>query len=303
MAPTRVSPMGERFIFDKEGSPTHAYKDVGGVVTIGPGFTMLSRAFSAYWLKTRGHKLRLGDTLTLAEARKIFPAVLHEEYASRVLSVIRPKEQHHLDGASSVAYNAGPGSLKWKWAQALAAGDIVGAARLLLTTAITSGGKVWNGLKKRRAAEGRLIEHADYGFGDSVASAPASAISSTPEEIKEYQRQLTKLNLYKGAIDGKAGKGSLTEGAVKNFQRAEGLKVDGVVGPATRAALRRKLGTDVQNTTAIGGGLLTGGGGSFLQFDNPWTLLMVGGGAVLLLFVLFTLWNNRGVIFRVRTPA
>jgi peptidoglycan hydrolase-like protein with peptidoglycan-binding domain len=56
-------------------------------------------------------------------------------------------------------------------------------------------------------------------------------------DVAELQRRLKNLNYYNGAIDGDFG--SLTADAVLRFQRAQGLTPDGVVGPATLAALGR----------------------------------------------------------------
>ncbi len=50
-------------------------------------------------------------------------------------------------------------------------------------------------------------------------------------KVKQIQTQLKKFGYYEGAIDGIYGSG--TESAVKVFQRAEGLTVDGIVGPGT----------------------------------------------------------------------
>jgi len=54
---------------------------------------------------------------------------------------------------------------------------------------------------------------------------------SMGKEVKRIQRQLQELDYYHGAIDGIYGGG--TESAVKAFQRAKELTVDGVVGPNT----------------------------------------------------------------------
>lgn len=65
--------------------------------------------------------------------------------------------------------------------------------------------------------------------------------SEVPQEIpiKQVQLVLKKAGFYKGDIDGKTG--PRTKGAIKAFQKALGLKVDGVVGKATWAALSRYL--------------------------------------------------------------
>ena len=49
--------------------------------------------------------------------------------------------------------------------------------------------------------------------------------------VKELQQRLKRLGYYRGSVDGKFGKG--TEDAVSEFQKANKLKADGVVGNAT----------------------------------------------------------------------
>lgn len=49
------------------------------------------------------------------------------------------------------------------------------------------------------------------------------------------QQRLTELNYYEGPIDGKAGRG--TRSAVMAFQKVNGLKVDGAIGPQTVVTL------------------------------------------------------------------
>jgi peptidoglycan hydrolase-like protein with peptidoglycan-binding domain len=70
--------------------------------------------------------------------------------------------------------------------------------------------------------------------------APSSDVSltvgSSGEAVVFLQQTLMPLGYYAGALDGYFG--SYTEAAVKAFQKANGLYVDGVVGPYTWAALR-----------------------------------------------------------------
>lgn len=54
-------------------------------------------------------------------------------------------------------------------------------------------------------------------------------------EVKEVQRRLKQWGYYKGSLDGIYG--TKTIEAVKLFQRKNGLKVDGITGKATYAAL------------------------------------------------------------------
>lgn len=310
MAPTNVSPNGLLFLEDSESVVLVAYNDVGGVVTIGGGLTELSSAFRRIWRAEHGGKpLRKGDKVTLGDARRYMRATLEGEFLPAALR-LNPKEQHVLDGEVSVLWNLGTGAAKWKWAVAVAKGtkeSISAGCKLLLKTGITAGGRVYDGLKFRRIREAKLIEFGDYGRAltrkGNLPSKGATAISNGEEEVKAYQKQLAALGLYKGIIDGKAGKGSLTEGAVLNFQRANKLTVDGVVGPATRAALASAVRAKSQSISTWGGGAVSAGGGAVTTGLNGLTLLIIAGVTVVVLLVGFAIWNNRGVLLGKRTPA
>jgi hypothetical protein len=54
-------------------------------------------------------------------------------------------------------------------------------------------------------------------------------------DVSNIQKRLAELGIYTGAIDGKAGKLTIT--AIKSFQRTHGLKVDGIAGPMTIAEM------------------------------------------------------------------
>jgi N-acetylmuramoyl-L-alanine amidase len=56
------------------------------------------------------------------------------------------------------------------------------------------------------------------------------------DDIKALQERLAELNFKPGVIDGIFGK--VTEDAVIRFQKAANLRVDGIVGPQTRDALK-----------------------------------------------------------------
>ena len=62
-----------------------------------------------------------------------------------------------------------------------------------------------------------------------------SKYGSRGEETKKTQQKLKDLGYYKGNVDGIFG--SQTLAAVKAFQKAKGLDVDGIVGPKTLSAL------------------------------------------------------------------
>jgi len=59
------------------------------------------------------------------------------------------------------------------------------------------------------------------------------------EELEGVQDALTKLGYEPGKIDGKDGPN--TQKAVREFQAAASIQIDGIVGPVTRQALVDEL--------------------------------------------------------------
>jgi peptidoglycan hydrolase-like protein with peptidoglycan-binding domain len=74
-------------------------------------------------------------------------------------------------------------------------------------------------------------------LGTRTASTAATGLSSA--KVKTLQVELGRLGYFNGPVTGFYG--PLTTAAVKRFQRAAGLKPDGIWGPKSAAALRRRL--------------------------------------------------------------
>ncbi|MES9902034.1 MAG: peptidoglycan-binding domain-containing protein [Sedimenticola sp.] len=72
------------------------------------------------------------------------------------------------------------------------------------------------------------------------------------EEVKSLQENLTRLGYRPGKIDGDFG--GKTEAAVVRFQEETGLYADGIVGPATQAAIEQALHEQLleQHATHVG---------------------------------------------------
>ncbi len=107
------------------------------------------------------------------------------------------------------------------------------------------------GVKKhatQKSQQTSLQEPSDQSYSNEeswspeVYSQPAKKVSSEKEEqlsIRQIQRALKKAGFYKGEIDGKAG--PKTKEAIMKFQKAYGLKTDGVVGKRTSVELHKYL--------------------------------------------------------------
>lgn len=69
------------------------------------------------------------------------------------------------------------------------------------------------------------------------------------ERVKDLQRALRKAGYYKGSADGLYG--DLTVGAVKRFQKANGLYADGIAGTKTLASLRKATGSSIGSSFVL----------------------------------------------------
>ena len=86
---------------------------------------------------------------------------------------------------------------------------------------------------------------------ESSESAEAAVLKqgSTGSVVRTVQTRLKSWGYYTGSVDGIYG--SLTVAAVKYFQRVNGLKVDGIVGEKTAAAIGISLASS--SSTGAGG--------------------------------------------------
>ncbi len=75
--------------------------------------------------------------------------------------------------------------------------------------------------------------------GSSLAAAIDSTLSSKPMTVNEMQRDLSALGFYTGKEDGKVGTWTLA--ALKSFQRAYDIEVDGKLGQQTIQTIRAAL--------------------------------------------------------------
>jgi peptidoglycan hydrolase-like protein with peptidoglycan-binding domain len=88
-----------------------------------------------------------------------------------------------------------------------------------------------------RTAETRAREAAEK-IKESIPDLEAKALAQklTPDEVKQAQEALKKVNEYLGEADGKLD--SVTVNSIEAFQRAHGLRADGILDEKTRRTLQ-----------------------------------------------------------------
>ena len=90
-----------------------------------------------------------------------------------------------------------------------------------------------------------LYKAADISASSSSSSSSSSADSSAlrhgsrSESVRQMQEDLKKLGYYSGTVSGHYG--TLTEAAVTNFQKDNGLSADGIAGSKTLEKIASKL--------------------------------------------------------------
>ena len=87
------------------------------------------------------------------------------------------------------------------------------------------------------------------GASTGASSASSSAVFTNKPAKRQIQQALKNAGFYQGSIDGKIG--PKTRDAIREFQRANGLKVDGVAGTNTWAKLSPYLDLNGTATASL----------------------------------------------------
>jgi hypothetical protein len=124
---------------------------------------------------------------------------------------------------------------------------IIGLSLLAIFFAILAAAGVFSGSKTAAPPVAPPVKHvtvtvpATNPVTTPAAQAPAQTLKpgDTGTQVKTLQRALATLGFSAGKPDGDYG--PATQVAVEKFQIAKGLAEDGVVGPATLAALQKAL--------------------------------------------------------------
>ena len=143
-----INKAGLDLIKEFEGLRLKAYLDPIGIPTIGYGTTTRADV---------GIKVEMGMEISEAEAEMYLKRAL-DKFAARIApKMTRTPTPNQFAAMLSLAYNIGPGAFSRSTClKRFNASDIKGAAEAL-TWFNKAGGKVWNGLVRRRAAEKALF--------------------------------------------------------------------------------------------------------------------------------------------------
>lgn len=296
---------GQQFIMQFEGCALRAYRDIAGVWTIGFGQTNYD--------KTLGFKVKSGVTITYEEALRLFRNSIASQYEPPVLSALPGVAPNVFDGGVSFHFNTGAIS-RASWVKAFKRGDW-GAVKSSLLSWNRAGGRVVAGLTRRRQAEFKIIQSGDYGqlvppvmldadgrVTRNRVPGPAMVFrGATGPQVEAIQQDLIALDYYHGETSGKFD--DETEIAVENYQHDHPqLKADGIVGPATRAALTRDADMKRKLKKVSGSGVVTTGSTAVAQasgIGGHWIHYgLIAVGVVAALAIIYVAWKYRDEIAR-----
>ena len=222
-----------------EGWRAQLYEDVAGHATIGYGHLVHRGPITA-----ADRSGPFGKGITKAQGMKL----LREDARSAVTAVrdavTVPLNQGQFDALVSFTYNVGSGALRRSTLlKKVNTKDFAGAADEFGKW-VKAGGKVYQGLVRRRTEEAALFRGGaaprgtggasggrSTGGGGTAGWPPARVLRSGDRgpDVAELQRRL--------GVGADGVFGPKTEAAVKAFQKSKRLGVDGVVGPKTAAKL------------------------------------------------------------------
>lgn len=293
----KISAKGVAFIGGNEGFSSRWYLDPVGVPTIGYGFTWMSKVFREWWMAKHGRKMKRGDTISKADSDAVLRIVIDREYGPPVNAKFAGQPGHILDAGKSMTFNAGYGSLKWKWATAIAAGRLKEGAARWRNTATTARGRRLPGLVRRRKEEADIAEFKTWpawlAFGGKSNKIPARNVYV--EDVAQAQKWLKALGFNPGKVDGFNGK--RTHAATLLFQQQhENLANDGLIGQATLAALQRAIDLKAKAATRAGGGVVATGAGAAdkaNEVSGYGDLIMWGGFVFIVAALAFLAWRYR----------
>ena len=198
-------------------------------------------AAEKYWTIGVGHygpDVSAGMTITEAQAMELLKHDVkkYEDYVTATGLVLN---QNQFDALVSFTFNCGPGNL----AKLIKGRDYQQIADAMLLYNKGADKKVLKGLVRRREWERNLFlsgsgskTRAEAPKDYNPFSVPKTTLrrGASGNDVKWLQYELNRRG-FKLSIDGIFG--PKTEAAVKEYQKKQGLVVDGIVGARTRGEL------------------------------------------------------------------
>lgn len=249
----RTSKDGLKALKHEEGEVLRAYRCPAGIWTIGVGLTAASGVVRPV----------AGMTISPEESDRLLALALERNYepaVRRAMNRTVGPMDHEFDAGVGFHFNTGA-IARASWVKRWLVGDWAGTETAFKAWN-KGGGKVLPGLVARREREFRMLRAGVYEFpGVRRPSQPIDGLARlaapiTAAQVPALVEALVTLG-YAPALEVK-----LTSGAVKKFQDAHGLTVDGIVGRATASAIQRALDARAKGSRAFaatGAGAAAGG--------------------------------------------
>jgi lysozyme len=145
---------GEKIVKDSEGCKLKAYLCPARIPTIAWGATRYED----------GSKVKLGDTITLERAEKLFKTLINE-FETDVKKLIKVEvNENQLSALVSFAYNVGIGNLKNSTLlKKVNAGDFQGASKEFDKWVYSNGKKLAGLIRRRQAEKALFLERGIHG--------------------------------------------------------------------------------------------------------------------------------------------
>lgn len=299
----KISDKGLEALIAEEGEVLRAYKDTAGIWTIGVGLTKASGVIDP----------KPGMTITKEQSRTLLRRALERSYepetevamsAVQGSAVTRPS-QSEFDAGLSFHFNTGAIS-RASWVKLWKAK--APSLQILASFKAWSkaGGKVLPALEGRRAREWCMLIDGRYrvleGNRDTSADLAQWGLVLSDAEKQAVISGLQKL----GFVGPSSINISLDE--AKEFQRASGLTVDGILGRASLSTLQRLLDAKSKAVaptaavTATGAAVLSGvldaSASAFLPDQADSAALVAAG-----IWLASHLWSYRTELFGWLMPA
>ena len=198
-----------------------------GVWTIGAGLTAASGVITPH----------AGLQITQEQARTLLKAALKRHYEPQVTAALsRLPDQHAFDAALGFHYNTGAiqrASWVRYWNKPCLNWSEVERRFKAWNKA---GGRVVTGLENRRKEEFELLRHGIYPVPMSATPQGLAQFthSPSPAQLKHIRKSLARLGFDPGG-----NTAGVARAAAKKFQDSQGLRIDGIIGPATLHTLER----------------------------------------------------------------